>query len=309
VVYFLSALVVYFYFALDSRPLVVDAGPGKELFGLYRARVFQSELKLKHALEHRDLELGPPPTKAAANGRMNALGVSVFYGATDYATALAEVRPPVGSKVLVGRFEIILPLRLLDVEALRSLMVEGSVFDHNYIGRLRRAKFLEGLSHRVTKPVMPDDEPFEYLATQAIADFLATESNPPLDGLIYPSIQADAGVNVVLFHKAARVAPLDIPPGATVSADLTRYSDDGADADYWVWEEIPPVATAEPSASSDFPLINARWTFEPDEYDERTPTLRLDVTSLEVHHIDRVAFATSTYSVHHHRSEKRPLSF
>jgi hypothetical protein len=27
-------------------------------------------------------------------------------------------------------------------------------------------------------PVMPDDEPFDYFATQAIADFLAAEGTP-----------------------------------------------------------------------------------------------------------------------------------
>ncbi len=37
---------------------------------------------------------------------------------------------------------------------------------------------------------MPDDEPSEYLATQAIADFLATESAIRLDGIIFPSVQA-----------------------------------------------------------------------------------------------------------------------
>ena len=41
----------------------------------------------------------------------------------------------------------------------------------------------------MTLPVMPNDEPFGYLATQAIADFLATEANPPLDGILYPSVQ------------------------------------------------------------------------------------------------------------------------
>jgi len=49
---------------------------------------------------------------------MNARGVSVFYGAIDPRVALAEVRPPVGSRVAVARFEIIRPLRLLDLNAL-----------------------------------------------------------------------------------------------------------------------------------------------------------------------------------------------
>ena len=34
---------------------------------------------------------------------------------------------------------------------------------------------------------MPDDEPFEYLVTQAIADYLAAEQ--AIDGIIYPSAQ------------------------------------------------------------------------------------------------------------------------
>jgi RES domain len=48
---------------------------------------------------------------------MNAQGIAVFYGATDPLVALADVRPPVGSTVAVGRFELIRPVRLLDVEA------------------------------------------------------------------------------------------------------------------------------------------------------------------------------------------------
>jgi len=36
---------------------------------------------------------------------MNAGGIAVFYAATAPKVALAEVRPPVGSKVLIGRFE------------------------------------------------------------------------------------------------------------------------------------------------------------------------------------------------------------
>ena len=38
---------------------------------------------------------------------MNAQGIAVFYGAGDVETALAEVRPPVGSRVVTAEFEII----------------------------------------------------------------------------------------------------------------------------------------------------------------------------------------------------------
>src|SRR5207248_10013811 len=116
-------------------------------------------------------------------------GVSVFYGATNPTIALAEVRPPVDSRTLVGRFEITRPLRVLDIEALRKLNVEGSIFDQTYIERLRKAKFLRWLSSRISQPIMPNDEPFDYLPTQAIADFLATRREPELDGILYPSVQ------------------------------------------------------------------------------------------------------------------------
>ena len=187
-------------------PVIMEAGPKTELTAFFRARVFQANDKLEDALKRPDLEVGPPPAGAASHGRMNPHGVSVFYGATDPAVALAEVRPPVGSRVVVGRFEILRPLRLLDIRALRSVDRSGSIFDRTYIERLRKASFLDWLSERITEPVMPNDEPFEYLPTQAIADFLATRSTPELDGIIYPSVQAKEGTsNVVLFHKSSRV--------------------------------------------------------------------------------------------------------
>jgi hypothetical protein len=161
----------------DDKPVIIEAGPGKSLSSLHRARVFQSYKILEEALKRPDIEIGPPPSKAANAGRMNARGISVFYGATDPGLALAEVRPPVGSDVMVGCFDLIRPIQLLDVEALRSIYVRGSIFDSEYIHRLEHAKFLESLSHRITQPVMPDDEPVSYLVTQAIADYLGRVIN------------------------------------------------------------------------------------------------------------------------------------
>jgi RES domain len=169
----------------DGRPAIVEAGPGTALAVVYRARVFQSDVLLKEALRHPERHLGPPPSSQAAAGRMNARGISVFYGAEDPAVARAEVRPPVGSKVVVARFEITRPLRLLDLTALPEVMTRGSIFDSAWTPRLQRAGFLRILSDRMIQPVMPDDEQSEYLPTQAIADYLATERDPSMDGKIF----------------------------------------------------------------------------------------------------------------------------
>jgi RES domain len=67
---------------------------------------------------------------------MNAGGIAVFYGANEPNVAIAEVRPPVGSKVAVARFEIIRPLRLLDLTALAAVSERGSVFDPEFGRRL-----------------------------------------------------------------------------------------------------------------------------------------------------------------------------
>jgi RES domain len=72
---------------------------------LYRARVFfQDMAKFEEAMKRPDRDIGPPPPSVAVAGRMNAAGISVFYGATHPGVALAEVQPPVGSKSIDRRF-------------------------------------------------------------------------------------------------------------------------------------------------------------------------------------------------------------
>ena len=83
---------------LYGNPIILEAGPETKLTEIYRARVFQTDKKLEEALKRPDKEIGPPPALIATNGRMNAHGIAVFYGATDPRDALAEVRPPVGSR-------------------------------------------------------------------------------------------------------------------------------------------------------------------------------------------------------------------
>jgi len=286
-----------------GRPIIIDAGPGTDLTSLYRARIFQSVIELQDAIKRPDLEVGPPPTASASHGRMNAHGVSVFYGATNPKIALAEVRPPVDSRVLVGRFEITRPVRILDIEALSKLNVEGSIFDPTYIDRLRKAKFLRWLSKRISQPVMPNDEPFDYLPTQAIADYLATQREPDLDGILYPSVQGSGGSNVVLFHKASRVQELDIPEGAELEAYSYTYSDEGRETVYSVYENVPMAG--EPRAPVIDPLLgvplSGRW---PPDSDDRQITLALDINALEVRHVRRISFKTETHNVSRQRLEK-----
>jgi hypothetical protein len=293
----------------DERPSIVEAGPDHEIKAFFRGRVFQSTGPLLNALESPEREIGPPPMRDALAGRMNARGVSVFYGATEPGTAIAELRPPVGSRVVLGRFELLHPVRLLDVRALKDVVVEGSIFDPSYLRRLERAKYLERLSARISMAVMPHDETLDYIVTQVIADYLATRENPALDGILYPSSQqSDRGANVVLFHKSSAVLIEPLPSGSTVKAIDGWNTEDGFEIDYRVSEEIPsPTEGSGPVSRvpdfQDFLISPLEYT-----HDGRTPMLKLDTNHISVHHVEAVKYTTTSRRVERTRTEKRDQS-
>lgn len=291
----------------EGLPLVVDAGPGSPLAHLYRARVFQSDGALEAALCRPDLQLGSPPPRTARAGRMNAHGISVFYGATREDVAIAEVRPPVGSRVALARFQIARPLRLLDLTVANEVYEEGSIFDPSFKERLARAAFLQSLGARMVRPVMPDDEGIDYLPTQAVADYLATANEPRLDGIIFPSAQVEDGSNVVLFNHAARVEALALPKGTEIEASTGHNGEDGWETDYYVRESVPPPESTQADPMDDGLLGGLlSHTPPPDpDGDYREATLRFVPDTVKVHHVNWVKVDTTSFDVTRHRSEKR----
>lgn len=289
----------------NGDPVIVKAGPTEALRSLFRARVFQTEAKLKDALIAPDKRIGPPESSLATAGRMNARGISVFYGAKEAKTALAELRPPVGSDVVIGRFEIIKDVRLLDVSALATTKADGSIFDPTFIKRLERAKFLRSLSRRISRPILPDDELSEYLVTQAIADFLATELR--LDGVIYRSAQAKDGTNVALFHHASRIAPYDLPAGSKVSAHTDEVDEDSVYRCFTVFEEVPPHEAPKPAGEKTVPPPDF-FTWGMPEQPVPDPFLKLDLASIIVREVQAVDYSWEEYQVTRLRSERASRS-
>jgi len=290
----------------DGSCVMVDAGPETHLPALFRARVFQSSEKLVDALRDLDRELGPPPSIVALAGRMNARGISVFYGATNPSVALAEIRPPVGSRVVTAQFDIIRPLRLLDLAALADVAVDGSIFDPRYAEALEKAAFLETFSTRITQPVMPDDEALDYIITQAVADFLATDKEQPLDGLVFRSAQAPAdGVNVVLFHKAARVELRERLKGTEIESSDGYWDEDGWEIEYKVIEWTPkPELTGKDTPPDDIAGLSVDWPAGGHGGDYREVTLRIDLNSVKVEYIEAVQFKTMSRGVSFYSWEK-----
>ena len=286
----------------EGKSVITQAGPQATIKQVFRARVFQSDEKLRQALMRPDREIGPPPADAALPGRMNPAGIAVFYGALDVISALSEVRPPVGSNVVTARFDLLQPVQLLDVDALRDVFVEGSIFDPAYLPRLQHGKFLGHLSATMSRLVLPADERSGYLVTQVIADYLANVEK--LDGILYRSVQSNTpAANVVLFHHAAAVEPLPLPEGTEVDASLFWSTEDGDEIDYTVWEKVPDPPIAEPARDgfshlTPGPFVE-EWASLP-----RVPTLKLDPATVTVHHVAGVTYATHTHPVNRHRTTK-----
>ena len=294
----------------NDEPVMVEAGPDKSINSLFRARVFHDGDKVDKALEHPDTEIGPPPARLATAGRMNPTGIAVFYGALEKRAALAEVRPVVGSTVVLGQFRLLRDIRLLDLALLSEVRVRGSIFDPEYLRVLQRAKFLGVLGSKMVEPVMPGDQAIDYLPTQAVCDYLAAQKDLSLDGIIYKSVQAgDDAKNIILFHHASRVLEVPVPDGAKVSASLSRMSDDENDVEY----QVTVMLTAEDAASQgtdndhlDFKQQHARYLEDQRKADEtRAPTLGVDLDSLEVHHVSSVLVKTSEFRVSRHTFSDR----
>ncbi len=189
----------------DSKPVITIIGPKMKPAPIFRARVAKNYRDLTEILKFPEKELGPPPSSTIKGGRMNAPGIAVFYGAFSQECAISEVRPHKGAKVIVGKFEAIKNLRLLDIPSLRSIELNGSLFDPEHRISLEVSNFLSELSHRISRLVTPEEENWDYLATQIIADYLAWNKDLSIQGLIYESAYHSGGSNVVIFNSFATI--------------------------------------------------------------------------------------------------------
>lgn len=284
-----------------SRGLILDVGPGLALRKLYRARVFTSLEAMEKALANPERELGPPPPGMGRAGRMNAKGIPVFYGSVDPQIAIGEVRPPVGSQVVVAMFEIARPLRLLDMEALILLDAEGSLFDDATYNRRERRDFLRKLVGKLVRPVIPEHEEESYLITQAVADFLATHSNLALDGIVFPSAQVDTRTrlkidarNVVLFNKSSDVAFPRREDSPFLDQE-THFRAWDYDQDRLIFDPELTTRAVKPKVRLPAAVF---WGNE-----RLGPALRLDRDEIQIHLIRGVHYTYDTTPVRHVRIE------
>jgi hypothetical protein len=153
---------------------------------IYRGRTANETADALKILRDPVRELGTPPAGRRRGGRLNAPGIPVFYGARSLPTLRSELRPAVGSYIAHGEFEVIRPLRLLDLAVFATEPCSSSILGGRYHELLEWRLFFQRLQHIISRPVVPGGEEAEYLPTQVFAEFLSQNG---FDGLIYRSAQ------------------------------------------------------------------------------------------------------------------------
>lgn len=275
--------------------------PGAPRAHVYRARVASKWQEIETILSDLPTQLGAPNGRTARANRMNANGIGVFYGALEPQTCIAEVRAPVGGSVVLGKFEFVQQVRLLDLPALQKVLVTHSPFHPDYKRIAEKCAFLRILAERFSAPVLPNDEAFDYLFPQVVCEFLSEVVG--FDGVAFASSQRGGkGTNIALFPKASVLEPL--PRGVRTS--LTTSHDE---------DELPTLLIETPPEQVSAPKDEQIWGFEPlpetiprvirrataipgvDDLVTIQPTLKLNLESVEIVEILGVSYKQQSQSL------------
>lgn len=287
-----------------NRKIIVTIGPGEEIFSLFRARDFSNRKNMEKAFLSPEKELGPPPTGGVNFGRMNAIGVSMFYGSSDIETTLAEIRPPVGYFVASAKFNITRPLQVLNLGALGKIVdiLSLSLLDPENALHLDRQELFLTLEDELARPVDPERSANAYLPTQILSDYISNCLG--LDGMIYKSSQGGEGKNIVLFSKASRVEQPEYPEGTKRKFRVSQLSEDYDDvelrADITTPSESELAKLEEKRNDWEYTALNHSFVND----DTRVDSLRFDSDSLQSHHVKSVNVNVETLPVKYSVEQK-----
>jgi hypothetical protein len=180
--------------AAQSHERTTTAKAGRTF---YRAQVDHKD--------HFDAELGDylpgpalpdrmiPRPDRAGEGRANPKGIPCLYMASDVHTALAEVRPWIGSLVTVALLEIVRDLHLVNCTANNDSV--PSFFEEPPPEKRNEAVWSH-IARAFREPALRDEDRAEYAPTQIIAEVFRAEG---FDGLGYRTAFGTDRFNLAVF--------------------------------------------------------------------------------------------------------------
>jgi RES domain-containing protein len=150
-----------------------------------------------------------PLTNRAREGRANPKGIPYLYLATQEKTAVAEIRPWIGSYVSIAQFALEREVRVIDcVTGDHRIMVTSQEPEPEECER----DVWQAIDRAFSEPVTSTDDIADYAPTQVLAEFFRTNG---LDGIAYGS-SLGQGHNVALF---------DTDVATLVNCNLVQVSD------------------------------------------------------------------------------------
>lgn len=135
-----------------------------------------------------------PLADRATEGRANPKGIPHLYLATEKDTAMAEVRPWVGSKVTLAIFKIVRDLKIVNFT--NDSKFKSTVHLTEPTPKIREETVWAQIDNAFSRPVLPTDHAADYIPTQIITEYFKVKG---IDGLAYRS-NLGKGLNIVLFN-------------------------------------------------------------------------------------------------------------
>lgn len=163
---------------------------------LFRARVIDSKFKRGRDYDLDEASIGPADKSNSQAGRMNPEGISYFYVAEDEETALKEGRLRANERVLIGRFNTLKKLTVIDWTKANIYEKAVDIFSPKYSPSMAVYQdFLRRFAIEVGKP-NETAKTIEYVATQLVAEYVRGHG---FDGIKYDSAVGN-GYDVVFFY-------------------------------------------------------------------------------------------------------------
>ncbi|MBZ5506078.1 MAG: RES family NAD+ phosphorylase [Acidobacteriia bacterium] len=183
-----------------------------------------------------------PLPEFVGDGRVNPKGIPCLYLASSLDTAIAEVRPWVGSNISLAQFLVMRDVVVVDCSRdkrrLPLWLVNGE--PQEMPPEEREAVVWGDISYGLSRPVTPDEPVTEYVPTQVLAEAFRSHG---YDGIVYRSLLAE-GYNVALFDcDAAEVLNCGLYETRSVS-----FKSDQCSNPYFVtkyYEELKNHRTSE----------------------------------------------------------------
>jgi hypothetical protein len=199
-----------------SRQEVIAGGT--ILWRAQRGHDWRAENQGEGTAEENPSPFGPERMKPLANrspeGRANPKGIPYLYLATRQETAVAEVRPWIGSYVSIAQFALKYEVRVVKVVTDDQRIM---VYGREPGPEERERAVWRDIDRAFSQPTTSDDDTADYAPTQVLAEFFRENG---LDGVAYGS-SLGGGHNLALF---------DINAAALVNCSLVQV--DSAKLDF-----------------------------------------------------------------------------